>query len=194
VRPQRVIRPLLRRLRFVLPMLLALGLLVLLRTEGRDIAFRLAGMDVTREALLAAGDTVLRLLLVAVASLCFTLLVPLSHLVYGLRRLRLPRSVVSVTWMTERFLVLLSGDLRRMMDGVRARSAALAFPRRVLLGARIGGSFLVRAVGRSERIADAMLARGFDGEIPLHPTACWSLRDTAVTLSCLTVIILSLLA
>jgi cobalt/nickel transport system permease protein len=188
-----VIVPLLRRLRFVLPMLAALGLLVLLRTDGRDVLFRFAGLDLTREALAAAGDTVLRLLLIACASLLFTLLVPLSHAVHGLRRLRLPHSVIAVAWLTERFLMLLTSDLKRMSDGIRARSAALSLSRRVLLGARISGSFLVRAVGRSERLADAMTARGFDGRIPLSPDARWTPRDSAVGLAALSTIILALL-
>ena len=188
-----VIGSLLRRLRFVLPMLAALGLLVVQRTDGRDILFRFAGLDLTREALAAAGGTVLRLLLIACASLLFTLLVPLSHAVHGLRRLHLPHSVISVAWLTERLLMLLTSDLKRLMDGVRARSAALSPPRRVLLGARFSGSFLVRAVGRSERLADAMTARGFDGRIPVLPDARWTPRDSFVGLAALFTIILALL-
>jgi cobalt/nickel transport system permease protein len=173
-------------------MLLAVGILVLLRTEGRDVLVRFAGIDLTREALAAAGGTVLRLLLIACASLIFTLLVPLSHAVHGLRRLRLPHSVISVVWLTERLLTLLTSDLKRLMDGVRARSASMSLPRRVLLGARISGSFLVRAVGRSERLADAMTARGFDGRIPVFSAATWTQRDSAVGLASLSVIILAL--
>ena len=174
-------------------MLLALGVFILLQTRGSDVIMRFAGVAFTREALGAAGEAMLRLLAVAVASMLFTLIVPLSHAIDGLRRLRVPAGVVAVAWMTERALVLLRAELRRVMDGVRARSAALAFPRRVLLGARIGGSFLVRAVGRSERMADAMTARGFDGRIPMLPGARWDRRDTAVAASCLTVIVLAVL-
>lgn len=189
-----VIRPLLRRLRLVTPMLLALGLLVLLRTPGDTMLLRIAGIDITREALSAAGWTVLRLLVIAAASMLFTLLVPLSHAVDGMRRLRLPHTVVSVAWMTERFLALLTTDLRRTMDGVRARSAALSFPRRVLLGSRFAASYLLRAVSRSEHLADAMTARGFDGRIPALPGARWDVRDTFAASGSIVAILLAVFA
>ena len=149
-----VIRPLLRRLRFVTPMLLALGLLVLLRTPGDTMLLRIAGMG----------------------------------------RLRLAHTVVSVAWMTERFLALLTTDLRRTMDGVRARSAALSFPRRVLLGSRFAASYLLRAVSRSEHLADAMTARGFDGRIPALPGARWDVRDTFAASGSIVVILLAVFA
>lgn len=193
MRQRVVIRRLLRRLRFVAPMLLAFGVIVLLRAPGENALFRLPGVTITREAVAAAGWITFRLLVVATASMLFTLLVPLSHAVDGMRRLRVPRTVVSVAWMTERFLAMLTSDLRRTMDGVRARSAALAFPRRVLVGTRITGSFLLRAVSRSERLADAMTARGFDGSIPSLPGARWIRRDSFVALGCLAVILLGVL-
>lgn len=188
-----IIKQLLRRLRFVAPMLLAFGVIVLLRAPGEEVIFSLPGVAITREAVTAAGSTTLRLLAIAAASMLFTLLVPLSHAVDGMRRMHVPRTVVAVAWMTERFLAMLTSDLRRTMDGVRARSAALAFPRRVLVGTRITGSFLLRAVSRSERLADAMTARGFDGSIPSLPGARWIRRDSFVALGCLAVILLGVL-
>ncbi|MBR9974274.1 MAG: hypothetical protein KFF77_01715 [Bacteroidetes bacterium] len=187
-----IINQLLRRLRFVVPMLLALGVLVLLRAPGEEVMFRLAGIRITQEALTTAGWTTIRLLAIATASMLFTLLVPLSHVVDGMRRVRIPHPVVSVTWMTERFLAILTSDLRRTMDGVRARSAALALPRRVLLGTRIAASFLLRAVARSEYLADAMTARGFDGRIPILPGARWMRRDSFIASACLVVFIVAI--
>ena len=177
-----------RRLRIVFPMLLAFGIIVLLGTKGGTVQFRVAGFEVTYEALAAAIDAMLRLLLVATASLIFTLLVPLSHAIAGLRALRIPSVVIAVAWLTERFLSLLAADLRGLMDGVRVRSAALRLPRRVMLATRISASFLVRAVGRSERMADAMIARGFDGTIPRCTDARWTFRDSAAGIGAIAVI------
>ncbi|MBR9978939.1 MAG: hypothetical protein KFH87_12710 [Bacteroidetes bacterium] len=174
-------------------MLLVLGVFIALRAEGDEILFRMLGVPVTTEALTTAGTTVVRLLAVACASLLFTLLVPMSHIVAGLRALRLPQAMIAVTWLTERFLVLLAADARRLMEGVRARSAALPLPRRIIVASRISGTFLVRAVSRSERMADAMTARHFDGRIPLHPTQRWVVRDTVSVVLTLVVIFFALL-
>lgn len=182
-----------RRLRLVLPMLLALGVFIALRAEGGTPLFHIPGRAVTVEGLTLAGTTVLRLLAVACASLLFTLLVPMAHIVAGLRALRLPPAMIAVTWLTERFLVLLAADARHLMEGVRARSAALPLPRRILVASRISGTFLVRAVSRSEHMADAMTARHFDGRIPPHPSQRWTLRDTLSGVLALAVILFALL-
>lgn len=182
----------LRRMRVVVPMLFALALFLALRVDGSDVLFTLAGVTVTQEALASAGDAMLRLFCIASASILFTLLVPMPHAVDGMRRLHLPDRVISVAWLTERFLALLGAELARVTDGVRARSARMSLPRRVLLAARLSGSFLLRAVGRSERLADAMTARGFDGRIPPHVSARWSPRDSITAIAALGAILFSL--
>ncbi|MBE0643853.1 MAG: hypothetical protein IH600_07210 [Bacteroidetes bacterium] len=178
----RIMTPLLRRVRMVLPMALGVGVLVYLSTNGGDVLFRFAGISVSQEALTAAGEMVFRLLSIAAISILFSLLVPMAHVVSGLRSLRVPAGLIAVAWLTERFLALLSGDARRMLDGVRARSGRLPFPRRILLAARLSLTFLIRSVDRSERMADALTARGFTGHVPLAPGVKWTRSDSIITL------------
>lgn len=183
-------RALLRRLRIVLPMTFAIGAAVALQSPGEHVLWRIIGVDITREGLTAGGVVALRLLLVAAASLLFTLLVPISDAVAALRQLRLPSTVIAVAWLTDRFLTLLAADARRMMESVQARSAALSLPRRISVGSRVSGTFLVRAVGRSDTLADAMTARGFDGRIPALRRLQWNTRDTVITAAALALLLL----
>ncbi|MBN1447303.1 MAG: energy-coupling factor transporter transmembrane protein EcfT [Bacteroidetes bacterium] len=178
---RRTLRPLLRKLRIVLPMVVMIALLVLLRAPAGERLCTVFGMDITRGALETAFLVGLRLLLVAAASMLFTLLVSIGDAVTALQRLRVPATLVAVAWLTERFLALLTADARRMMEAVHARSAALSFPRRVTVTTRVAGTFLLRAVGRSERLADAMTARGFDGRVPSLRQLRWTVRDTIIT-------------
>ena len=181
---------LLRRLRIVLPMTLAIGAAVALQSPGEQVLWRIIGIEITREGLAAGGVVALRLLLVAAASLLFTLLVPISDAVAALRQFRLPSTVIAVAWLTDRFLTLLAADARRMMQSVQARSAALSLPRRISVGSRVSGTFLVRAVGRSDTLADAMTARGFDGRIPALRLLRWQRRDTVIAAAGLALLLL----
>ncbi|GEM_PF-620235 len=172
---------LLRKLRIVVPMTLAIGIAVALQSPGEQLLWRIIGIEITREGVTAGGVVALRLLLVAASSLLFTLLVPISDAVAALRQLLVPSTVVAVAWLTDRFLTLLAADARRMMESVQARSAALSLPRRISLSTRVSGTFLVRAVGRSDTLADAMTARGFDGRIPALRILRWRRRDTVIS-------------
>ena len=175
-----VLRSLLRKLRIILPMVVAIMLLMLLRAAEGERFFAVAGLDIARDGLETAVLLGLRLLLVAAASMLFTLLVSIGDAVTALQRLRVPATVIAVTWLTERFLTLLTGDAQRMMEAVQARSAALSFPRRVTVTTRVAGTFLLRAVGRSERLADAMIARAFDGRVPPLRALRWTVQDTCI--------------
>jgi cobalt/nickel transport system permease protein len=184
----------LRRLRLLLPMLLALGVIVLLRSAHGTIYWSVAGVALSHEGFVAAGTVIARLLLIGAASLLFITVIPLPRIVAALQWMRLPRTFIAVAWLTERLLALLSADAHRMLESVRARSAALPLPRRILVAARVSGTFLLRAVGRSERLADALSARGFDGRVPTLQRLCWTARDSGfVLLSTCTITLLWLL-
>ena len=181
----------LRRVRLLLPMLLALGLIILLRSDGENVLWTVGGVSLSREAFVVAGLLLTRLLLIATASLLFIAVIPLSHIVAAMRWMHIPRTVISVAWLTERFLTLLSLDGRRMLESVRARSAALPLHSRVLVAARLSGTFLVRAVGRSERLADALSARGYIGTVPTLQHLRWTQSDSLFILivTCLLILL-----
>ncbi|MDT8324421.1 MAG: energy-coupling factor transporter transmembrane component T [Bacteroidota bacterium] len=173
-------KALLRRLRLLLPMLLFFTAFVAFRAASGTELLSFAGLTLTRGGLSTAAELVLRLTLLAAASLLFSLRVPQQQFVAALAALRLPSRVTAVLWLAERMLVLLGEDIRRMLECLRARSGTLSRSARIRAAARIGGTFLLRAVGRSERLADAMSARAFTGRIPVLRTLQWRTRDTAL--------------
>jgi cobalt/nickel transport system permease protein len=173
-------RPLLRRLRLLLPMLLFFTAFVAFRAASGAELLSVAGLTLTHGGLSTAAELGLRLLLLAAASLLFSLRVPLQQSVAALDSLRLPQRVIAILWLTERILVLLADDFRNMLDCLRARAGTLTRPARLRAAAHISGTFLLRAVGRSERLADAMSARGFTGRVPVLRTPRWRTRDTAL--------------
>lgn len=88
-----------------------------------------------------------------------------------LRRLRCPELLLSLLGFTYRYIFLLVDESDRLQLTYRARAAAAPakLRRRALAG--IAATLFARSLERSDRIYDAMLARGFDGSYPGIPAA-----------------------
>jgi cobalt/nickel transport system permease protein len=168
---------LLRRILLLLPMSAGVGMYMYFAASGSmDPGPEIRGLS--PDALALSSVAVARMLLIASASLLFGLSVPMQQLAAALRALRVPDPVVSVLWMSERLFYLLVSDARRMLETVRARSVGLSVRLRIRTVSRMSSAFLVRAVSRSDRMADALLARGFDGRVPTIHALRWCVRDT----------------
>ncbi|MBK9170897.1 MAG: energy-coupling factor transporter transmembrane protein EcfT [Bryobacterales bacterium] len=89
------------------------------------------------------------------------------HLLWGLRRLRAPEVLTTVTGLMVRYIDLLVEEWQR---AERARESRLCGPPRsgtVRLHARQVALVFLRSWERADRVYAAMLARGFSGEMPL---------------------------
>lgn len=113
------------------------------------------------------------LLFVAVKAWCavgmMTVLVtttPFPELLDVLRRWRCPEQLLPLLGFTYRFIFLLADESERLQMAYRSRaSAAPAHIKRQAL-AGIAGTLMARSLARSDRVYDAMLARGYEG---VHP-------------------------
>lgn len=92
---------------------------------------------------------------------------PTADLLGGARRLGLPPLLVAVAGFMLRYVDLVVDDLRR----IRTAMAARGFRGRSLASAGVLASALghlfVRAFERGERVHHAMIARGYDGRLPV---------------------------
>lgn len=100
-------------------------------------------------------------------------------LLQAMRSLRLPKVLVAIFGFTYRYLFVIGDEALRLMRARAARSGVISgqtgriqfrsqggslFWRARVTGGMVGSLFL-RSVERSERIYDAMIARGYDGEV-----------------------------
>jgi cobalt/nickel transport system permease protein len=84
----------------------------------------------------------------------------------ALRRMGVPRALVTQLLLTHRYLFVLSEEAGRALRAHALRSPDRPRPSLRQAGALLG-QLLVRALARAERIHAAMRCRGFDGELPL---------------------------
>jgi cobalt/nickel transport system permease protein len=175
------------RLLVALPLIVALGVLNPLFDREAvavgDIA--VAGGWLTFLSLLLKGCLTVAAAIILVAT------TGMSGVGEAMRTLGVPKPIVLQVQLTYRYLSLLLGELSRMIRAYELRS-----PRRARIGRAARGSFpghlLVKSYARAQRVYDAMLLRGFDGEYRTGNTRAFRGRDAAYLASWLAYFLLVL--
>lgn len=151
--------------------LASLGLLVLVPGEP---AARLGPMVVTREGVDRFGFVLGRAVVALGAAVVLVSTTSFPDLLHALRALRLPQVVTSGLGLAYRLLYVFVDEIERLQRAARSRNArgGSAGWRRVLVGAT--AAVLGRAFARAERTHLAMVARGYEGDLPSLRAWAWS--------------------
>jgi cobalt/nickel transport system permease protein len=135
------------------------------------------------------------------AAILMAFTTPFNDLLWGMRALRLPAALVSIVAFMYRYLFVLADEALRLRRARAARSGVAAGARgggslawRGRVAGGLVGNLTLRAFERSERIHDAMLARGFQGElktleVPVMTALDWNLLVGWVTFLAMTTLI-----
>jgi cobalt/nickel transport system permease protein len=175
----------LRRSYVALPF--ALAALSLPFTVPGDPLFHLPWVNwpISVQGLVRGASLVARSWLAVQAAILLTSTTQAESIFWSLRALRVPGILVEVVGFAYRYLSLLVDEARRMIRARAARSGsrpglrpALAWQGRV--AGSMAGSLFVRSLERSERVYDAMLSRGYDGQIHLAHAPHMRRRDWAL--------------
>jgi cobalt/nickel transport system permease protein len=111
---------------------------------------------------------------------------PLTQLLVAMRTLRMPRLLIAVLGLMWRYLAVLMDEAVRMMRARESRSGSWqgsgggSLLWRARVTGAIAGTLFLRGYERSERIYNAMLARGYDGTIRSFPLAALSAKELLV--------------
>lgn len=127
---------------------------------------------------------------------------PFPSLLIAMRAIRIPRLLVSIFSLMWRYLFILADEVLRLNRARAARSGqaegsaaktggSLAWRARVTGG--MAGNLFLRAFERSDRIYNAMLSRGYDGEIRSIPLPRLDSSQLAILTVALLVLLLLLL-
>lgn len=102
---------------------------------------------------------------------------------YALGRLGVPQVFVVQLLFLHRYALLLAGEAARM-NLARELRAGLNRALPLTVYASLLGHLLLRAMARAQRIHQAMLARGFVGELRASQLPPWRWRDSLFLLTC----------
>jgi len=120
---------------------------------------------------------------------------PFPDVLWALGTLRFPRLLVATIGFMYRYFFVLADEATRMLRARAARSGELGDRRKppALWQARVAGhmvgSLFLRALERSERVHAAMLARGYNGQMPNLAQRAMRRMDWLVILAALLLLV-----
>jgi cobalt/nickel transport system permease protein len=102
----------------------------------------------------------------------------MPRLCAALARLGAPRVFTVQLLLLHRYVFVLAGEAVRLVNAYQLRAGTARRPG-LRLYAQLTGQLLLRAFDRAQRVHQAMLARGFDGELRVADPLRWQPADTA---------------
>lgn len=158
-------------IRFLLLRLLAVAPFVLFALFIPFIATgettELAGIEVSVEGLWGAWNVLIKAVLGASVSIVLTATTEIPDIIRGMGVLRVPALFTSIATFMIRYLELVTDELKRMRVAMTSRGYDPRWLSQARPIASSAGALFVRSYERGERVHAAMLARGFNGEMPI---------------------------
>jgi cobalt/nickel transport system permease protein len=110
-------------------------------------------------------------------AILLTATTPFPDILHALRHLRVPGILVSIIAFMYRYLFVLVDEVARLLRARTARSARLPGQKsggtvswRAAVAGHMAGQLFVRSLERSDRVYQAMVARGYRGTLlTMHP-------------------------
>lgn len=155
---------LLRRLLVLIPFVL---FAVFLPFFGGGARTDVLGLSVSVEGLWGAWTILAKATLGVTASIVMAATTEVPDILLGLDRLRAPRLITAIAGFMVRYLDVVLGEMHRMRIAMLSRGYD---PRWIWQGralATSAGALFIRSYERGERVYQAMVARGYEGQMPV---------------------------
>ena len=143
-------------------------------------------ITITDVGLLRFASLMVKAWLSLLVSITLAFVTPFWEIVRAMQGLGVPRMLTVVILLMHRYLGVLTDEAQRLIRARDARSAELvgiksrsALTWRAQVTGRMIGTLFLRTYERSERVYNAMLARGFAGEVRTLRNPELSARDLA---------------
>ncbi len=157
------VRFFLTRLAIDLPFLLFAFLLPFV---GADPRVDLGPISVSEPGLLGAWNILAKATLGAGASVLLVATTEVPAILAGLRCLRVPAALTAIAASMIRYLEVIAAELARTRVAMTARGYSPSWFAQTRPMAVAAGAVFIRSYERGERVHQAMLARGFTGDMP----------------------------
>ncbi|WP_370326503.1 cobalt ECF transporter T component CbiQ [Euzebya sp.] len=148
----------------VVPFIAFVALIPFVATGPRT---EVLGVAVSAEGLVAARTILCKAVLGVTTTVVLAATTETTAIMRGLNRLRVPTVMTAIATFMLRYLEVLTGELGRMRTAMTARGYDPRWLWQARPIASSAGALFVRSYERGERVHAAMLARGFDGTMPV---------------------------
>lgn len=194
-----------RRSLIIVPFLLT-ALTLLFNTPGDSlISWTTPSIiaTITDAGLIRFTSVISRSWLAIQAAIVLTAVTQFPDLIHGLNHLRIPAVLVNIISFMYRYLFVLADEAQRMMRARQARSARLpgtgahggSLGWRAKVTGHMVGQLFSRSLDRSDRVYQAMLARGYKGRLlTMTPHAMTRPDWTTGLLAALVILVIQIVA
>lgn len=125
------------------------------------------GLGLSVEGLWGAWNILAKATLGVGASVTLIATTEIPHLLHGLDRLRVPRLFTAIAGFMVRYIDVIAGEVQRTRTAMVARGHDPRWLWQAAPLATAAGALFVRSYERGERVHQAMVARGYDGRMPV---------------------------
>ncbi len=122
----------------------------------------------------------IKFIMILICTTIFSLTTSPQQIVSGMESLGLASWIIAVFFLMQRYMVILKAELQRQVNAFRSRYIYLKPVQRIKYFSRLLTIFSVRTFGRSERLYQTMLSRGFTGQIYSVVRQSWTVRDSLI--------------
>ncbi|MCC6446748.1 MAG: cobalt ECF transporter T component CbiQ [Armatimonadetes bacterium] len=155
----------LARLSLALPFVLMVAVSLPWMAEGPSGRVPVGPWLVSRRGLYVLAGVSVKSSLAVLSLSLLSMITRFPDILAGLHRMRVPHAMLLLLAFMYRYLFVLAEEAHRMMQARESRSAGvLPWSRNLRVVGAMAASLFLRTYERAERILQAMLSRGFDGE------------------------------
>ncbi|MDD5448333.1 MAG: cobalt ECF transporter T component CbiQ [Actinomycetota bacterium] len=176
----------LKRMLIVVPFVIVVAIFLPF-TAGGEAIYHLGPLAVSKEGLLSLWNVTAKSMLAVSSMVLLSSTTPFPHLMHAFERLHVPSFFTQIASFMYRYLFLIVDEAQRMKRAIEARNYRGRWLWQSKAIGNVIASLFLRSQERSERVYQAMCARGFEGSFPGGKESSMRLRDcafTALTLGC----------
>ncbi len=161
-----------------------------------DVAFGPWQLVATDAGLVRFLSIVIRSWLSVQMAILLTATTPFPDLIHALRHLYVPSIIIAIVSFMYRYLAVLTDEVGRLLRARDARSARLGrggggtVRWRARVAGNMAGQLFLRSYERSDRVYNAMLARGYQGQLLTANPHTMHVRDWAYTAAMIMLLVL----
>lgn len=169
---------LIKRSLVIIPFVLVISLFLPFYRGGETMGkLPLLGLEIGRQGVLTLLTVMVKAWLSVMALSWLALTTEFPQLLRGLQSFGLPRTLVSLISFMFRYLFIIGEEARALLRARDSRYFGGFNLRQVKALGYMAGSLFLRSYERGERVYQAMLARGFDGEVRTLASLRWGRRE-----------------
>lgn len=184
-----------------LPFLLA-AVSIMFTIPGNPLWIGPWGLTISDAGLVRFVSILMRTMISLQAAVLLTSTTGFPDILHALRHLKVPAVLVAIIAFMYRYLFVLTDETSRLLRGRSSRSAMLPGYKpggtlrwRGVVAGNMVGQMLIRSLDRSDRVYNAMLARGYKGQmLTMKPHEMSRTDWTVLVIACTTAVALPIAA